>query len=354
MKRDQYVGMDVHQATTVVAVVDAEGKLVLETIVATEAAAIRRLIESLSGPLHVTLEETTQAQWLSEVMRDRVAELVVCDPKRNKLLRAGSKGDKKDARELAELIRTGRVRSVYHGHEKTQKLKELVRAYQMFSVDTKRTMLRIKAVYRGRGIRTSGTGVYQAKQRSYWLEQLTEPGLRQRVEWLYAELDHVRQLRKEAKAAVLAEGCRHRAVGLLRTIPQLGPLRAAEIVAIGGTPYRFRTKRQFWSYSGLAVVTHSSAEYELQAGRVVRRNKPIATRGLNRNCNRQLKFLFVSAATAGGVNHPYRDYLQSLQQRGIRPEMARLTLARKIATLALTLWKRGEAFDPKKLNWMTT
>jgi hypothetical protein len=59
MKRDQYMGMDVHQATTVVAVVDAEGKLVLETIVATEAAAIRRLIESLSGPLHVTLNRAS-------------------------------------------------------------------------------------------------------------------------------------------------------------------------------------------------------------------------------------------------------------------------------------------------------
>ena len=38
MKCDKYMGMDVHQATTVVAVLDAEGKVVLETIVATEAA----------------------------------------------------------------------------------------------------------------------------------------------------------------------------------------------------------------------------------------------------------------------------------------------------------------------------
>jgi hypothetical protein len=48
MKRDKYMGMDVHQATTVVAVIDAEGKIVLETIVATAAAPIRRLIESIS------------------------------------------------------------------------------------------------------------------------------------------------------------------------------------------------------------------------------------------------------------------------------------------------------------------
>ena len=55
--------MDAHQATTVVDVLDAEGKPVLGTIVATEAGAIIRLLQSLSGPLHVTLEETTQAAW---------------------------------------------------------------------------------------------------------------------------------------------------------------------------------------------------------------------------------------------------------------------------------------------------
>ena len=93
MKRDKYMGMDVHQATTVVAVMNTEGKLVLETMVPTAATPIRGLIESLSGPLHVTLEESTQAEWLHEVIRDLVKEVVVCDPKRNKLLTEGSKGE---------------------------------------------------------------------------------------------------------------------------------------------------------------------------------------------------------------------------------------------------------------------
>src|SRR5207247_7642147 len=124
MKCDKYIGMDVHQATTVVVVLDAEGKLVLETIVATEAAAIIRLVESLSGPLRMTFEETTQAAWLYEVIRPHVTEVIVCDPRRNKLLSEGSKADKMDARKLADLLRTGMVRSVYHGHEATRKLKE--------------------------------------------------------------------------------------------------------------------------------------------------------------------------------------------------------------------------------------
>jgi transposase len=279
MKRDKYMGMDVHQATTVVAVIDAEGKIVLETIVPTAAGAIRRLIESISGPLHVTLEETTQAEWLHDMLQGFVTEVVVCDPRRNRLLAEGSKADKADARKLAELLRTGMVRSVWHGRQTTRGLKEMVRAYETFAVDTQRTMMRIKALYRSRGIATQGSAVYQRKDRDHWLKQLIEVGMQQRAAWLYEQLDHVRELRKRAKAAVLIEGQRHRAVQLLRTIPQVGPVRAAQIVATAGTPHRFRTKRQFWSYSGLAVVTHTSAEYELRAGRVVRRNKPVATGG---------------------------------------------------------------------------
>jgi transposase len=353
MKCDKYMGMDLHQATTVVEVVDAEGKSILDTIVATEAAAIIRLVQSINGPLHVTFEETTQAAWLYGVIRSFVAEVIVCDPRHNKLLSEGSKADKSDARKLAELLRTGMLRSVYHGHEATQKLKELVRGYETLSVDTQRTMVRIKAIYRGRGIRTPGRAVYQPKQRQQWLQALSEPGVRQRVSWLYEQLDHLRPLRREAKLVMLAESRRHRAVSLLRTIPQLGAIRAALIVATVDNPHRFRTRHQFWSYDGLAVITHMSSEFEIKAGRAVRSRKPIATRGLNRNCNRRMKEVFIGAATGGSQTEPYRSYLQSLIDRGIRKEMARLTLARKIAAVALTIWKKGETFDPKKLNWMT-
>jgi transposase len=353
MKYDKYMGMDVHQTTTVVVVVDVEGKVILETIVATEAAAIIRLVQSLSGPLHVTFEETTQAAWLYEVIRSFVAEVIVCDPRHNKVLSEGSKADKADARKLADLLRTGMLRGVYHGHEATRELKELVRGYETLSSDMQRTMVRIKAIYRGRGIGTPGRGVYQPRQRKQWLQQLTDPGVQQRVSWLYEQLDQLSPLRRHARQAMLAESRKHRAVGLLRTIPQLGAIRAALIVATVDTPHRFRTRHQLWSYVGLAVVTHMSAEYELKDGRVVRSRKPVATRGLNRNCNRRLKDVFIGAATGGSHTEPYRSYLEGLQKKGIRKEMARLTLARKIAAIALRIWKKGETFDPKKLNWTT-
>ena len=136
MKYGKYMGMDVHQAMTVVTVMDANGTVILETMVPTEASAIIRLVQSISGPLHVTFEETTQAEWLYDALRCFVADVVVCDARHNKLLQDGSKGDKIDARKLADLLRTGMLRRVYHGNEGSRKLKQLMRAYETLSTDT--------------------------------------------------------------------------------------------------------------------------------------------------------------------------------------------------------------------------
>ncbi len=127
-------------------------------------------------------------------------------------------------------------------------------------------MVRIKAIFGAHGIPTPGSSVYQPKQREQWLQHLSEPGVRQRVGWFYEQLDQLRSLRRRAEQAMLTESREYRAVELLRTIPQLGAIRAALIVATIDTPHRFRTRRQLWSYSGLAVVTHISAEYEMGKG----------------------------------------------------------------------------------------
>jgi transposase len=117
-------------------------------------------------------------------------------------------------------------------------------------------------------------------------------------------LDQLQPLRKAAHQALLAESRRQAAQRILCEIPGLGPTRAALIQAIVETPHRFRSKRQFWTYVGLAVVTHSSADYQLVDGRVRRSNKPVATRGLNRNHNRVLKEVFKSATTGGHSTRP--------------------------------------------------
>ncbi len=69
--------------------------------------------------------------------------------------------------------------------------------------------------------------------------------MHRRAELLYEELDGLLLLRREARRELIVESHKHDAVKLLRTVPYLGPIRAALLIARVQTPHRFRTKRQF-------------------------------------------------------------------------------------------------------------
>ena len=193
--RTYYVGMDVHQASIVLAVLNGAGKVVMESIIETGAETVRHFIKQLRGQVYVTFEEGTQATWLYNVLRTQVTEVVVCDPRHNKLLLAGNKGDRVDARKLAELLRNGSLRAVYHGEQRMGTLKELVRNYDCLTRDMTRVMNRLKAIFRGRAIACGGREIYRLERRQQWLEKLVEPGAKARASFLYEQLAALKQLR---------------------------------------------------------------------------------------------------------------------------------------------------------------
>jgi hypothetical protein len=88
MSQEKYIGMDVHQATISVAVMDAGGKLIMECLLETKAATIVEFIRGLQGTLSLTFEEGTSAAWLHDLLKPHVSRLVVCDPRKNALLMA--------------------------------------------------------------------------------------------------------------------------------------------------------------------------------------------------------------------------------------------------------------------------
>jgi hypothetical protein len=212
-------------------------------------------------------------------------------------------------------------------------------------------MNRLKALYRSWAIPCAGTQVYAPRYRSEWLGKIREAGVRRRAELYYQQFDALRLVRQQARKELLAEASKHRATKLLRQIPGIGPLRAAQLVALMQTPHRFRTKRQLWNYSGLGLETNDSAQYRYVEGQLQRSKKPSQLRGLNDNHNHDLKNIFKGAAmrasTAAG---PMRDFYEALLAKGRRPTMARLTLARKIAAITLIVWKKGASFDAHYLK----
>ena len=129
MNDAKYIGMDVHQATISVAVRDSRGNLVMEAIVETRAETILQFIRGLRGSLSVTFEEGTWAAWLHDLLQPHVTRVVVCDPRKNALLKVGNKNDRIDARKLSELLYLNKLSSVYHGEPGIRTLKELARTY---------------------------------------------------------------------------------------------------------------------------------------------------------------------------------------------------------------------------------
>ena len=169
MNDAKYIGLDVHQATISAAVLDFTGHLVMESILETKAATILQFVHGVRGSLHVTLEEGTCAAWLHDLLKPHVTKVVVCDPRKNALLKSGNKNDRIDARKLADLLRSGLLSAVYHGENGVRTLKELARTYLAVTQDLIRVMNRLKALYRSWAIPCRGESVYAPRHRAEWL-----------------------------------------------------------------------------------------------------------------------------------------------------------------------------------------
>ena len=74
-------------------------------------------------------------------------------------------------------------------------------------------------------------------------------------------------------------------------------------------------------------------------------------RGLNRNHNRTLKYVFKGAATSVIMQQDddplYHDYRQMLAA-GTNPNLAKPTVARKVAAIVHAMWKQEQEYDPTK------
>jgi transposase len=262
----------------------------------------------------------------------------------------GAKDDLRDAWTRADELRTGAIETrVYKAPQHLAALRNAVRAYGFAVRDVVRAKNRLKAAFLSRGIQTDAA-IYDAERRLKWLQKLTPPH-RQFAEWLGRQLDELLPLRDEAKDWLLEEAKTHPIIRKLATAPGMGRIRTAQLVAIAANPERFRTRRQFWSYCGLGIVTRSSADWVQDRNGKWVRSQVAQTRGLSRKRHPRLKSVFKGAATTVIAQLPddplHGDYERMLQS-GIKPPLAKLTLARKIAAMVLSMWKHQEVYDPKR------
>ena len=344
---DKYVALDVHKSTTSMCVMSSRGEIIDRGVFQTSSQMVISRVCSVPGRLHVTFEEGLHAAWLHDLLVPRVVQVLVCDPRKNALVASGSKSDRIDTAKLCELFRAGSLSPVYHGEASLHPLGHLVRAYGTLVADCTRTRSRLKMLFISRAIACPGQTLFQAARRQPWLEKLEDPGARFRASLLFEELDAQVRLRKLARTALLERTHQYpQTMRLLLSVPGIGSIRAAQLLAIVRTPHRFASRDRFSKYAGLKVEVRSSADWEVGPDHALRRRaRAISTRGLTKDCSRALKTIFKGAAHTASRQGPLVPYYKRLVASGRKPEIARVILARRLANTVHSIWKRGEQFD---------
>jgi transposase len=341
---NHFIGLDGHNKSCTFVVVNKKGTRKRKAVLPTDEKQLLPFIKSIPGRRHLCIEEGTQSQWFYEIFSDHVHDLAIVQGRKT----PGNKDDERDAHNLAERFRIGDLGPrIWKVPESLATLKDLVRSYEMLNKDLTRVKNRIKHLYRSRGIAYAKAGCPFCTGRG----PCQKPGFHQALELLRTQQERLEPLKAEAQKAMVAEANRHPITRILKTAPGFGPVRTAELISIVITPYRFRTSRQFWCYCGLAIVRRSSANWVQKPNGQLDRVKINQTRGLNRNFNRMAKAIFKGAAVTvltSMPTDPLRADYDRLVSHGTKPNLARLTLARKIAALVLAMWKNQEAYNPGK------
>jgi transposase len=343
----KYIGLDVHQASTTIHIQNSKGKTVHETVMETDGFELRDFLAAISGKKEVALEEGCMSDWLFMLLNPVANRLVVCDPRANPWSRDRKKNDSLDAFRLANALRLNELKPVFHHTSPMLALRTHLRSYQQLTLDVTRNKNRLKAIFRGRGI-SSGDDLYSTDGRAAYLDQLDLPEYRQRAGLLFEQLDFLNDHHQKAYQTLVACARKHEGYRWIKSVPGLGPIRTATVLATVVTPHRFRTKRLFWSYCGLAVVFHTSGDWK-RGPKGLERVTYQHSRGLNKNRNRFLKEVFKSGALDAIKSSPLKEFYHRHLDRGLPESLGRVVVARKLASVALTLWKKGELFDPRKI-----
>ena len=330
-----YIGLDAHSKTSTFAVVDSRGQCVLRETVDTTEKALSYVLSKVQGERYLTFEESTISQWLYLQLRERVDELVVCNPV-YVAKKPGAKTDFRDALHLAQELRTGHLQPVFHDASHWVQLRVSVSGYLDVVEEIVRFKNRLKSVFRAEVIATDENSFYGNNKR---VQELTNPsakfvaeGLFRQIEFLEAEKLKYRKLFEQNKK-------KYRPIRNLMTIPGISLIRANIIAALVCQPSRFENKHRFWGYCML--VRH----IQKSGGRIYG-NKRVFGR-------RELRDVFIGAAeTVVRTETSLRDHYDALRAKGLKHSEAKLDVARRIASIALCLLKNNDTYKDNYAEYL--
>jgi len=339
---EYFIALDVHCEFSEMAVVTGKGKFVLRDRCPTTVPALTAALAKVRRPKRLTFEEGPLADWLSRELRDRVDELVVCEPRRNHwIARDGDKDDPIDSRKLADLYRGGYLKVVHQpGSLKRSLLKQQVGLYHDRVRERVRQGNQLVALYRRHGVFVRAADLVDDSEWQLQLRRLPQSCA------LHQGLQRVRDV--FLLMLLQEDSLREELIGLARNeepvrrfqeLPGFAWIRAVTFYAYIDTPWRFPSKSALWRYSGIGLERRHSG-----AG-------PVRTR-LSRQGNRRLKDVLLGAAKSAiaQADNPFADkYQHWTQEAGLPASHARRNVARCLATVLWSLWKTGQKYNPRNV-----
>lgn len=322
-----YLGLDVHKVRTQYCLMDPAGEILAEGSLPTEDVAT-----IVPADCAVVLEATGSWHHTYDALRACAASVKLAHPSHVKAIASARvKTDKIDARILAHLLRTDLVPEAWAPPAEVRELRDLVRLRWRFVGQRTTAKNRISNLLARQCLRYPGTDLFGRAGRAWLAELELDAHSRSLVELLLVTIDeadaHVcaltRQLREHLRGAP--------EVQLLETIPGVGFLTAATLVAEIGDWRRFARAEKVSAYFGLVPRVRASADVA-HYGRITRAGSPHARRAL-----------VEAAHVAVRLPGPLRDrYLARARRRG--KKVALVAAARELLELSWTLLNRGEVY----------
>jgi len=339
VKLKSYCALDLHHKHTVFEAQSAQGGVVLHRDMPTERGQLITALKAVPGPKGVVLEEGPMADWAMRVMKPFATEVIVCDPRRNRLIAEdGDKTDDIDPGKLIDLYRVGVLRPVHHpGRQSMMDLRGWVWAYHDQVELVTAAKNKIKADLRSAGLQYGEEDVYSVEGRAVWLGKLTRRSVRERLEVRYGNLDSLSPSRDKLYERLSRIAQRHPVAKRFLKIPGYGVIRAMTFLVMVDTPFRFSSPQKLWRYAGLGLRRKQSGE---------------ARRGdlrPDQQYNRRLKVLAKGAmerAIKAPDRNPFAVIYQRLMEKGVKDSLARLTVARKMLSVPWAMWKTGSDYNP--------
>lgn len=339
-----YSGLDVGSSVCELVVLNDRGETVYakqfptsERNLILHAKEARKFIR---GELHLALEEGEMAQWIAGVLRPEVTRLVVCDPKRNAwIARDSLKADRVDAQKLAQLMRGGFLKEIYHPADQDRvEFKRVVQHYHSLTVGQAALKTRIKSRFRAHGVILKGrlAEVFTLDGREQCLALLPGDHGRQMIRQLYVLLDASIEAQKQAKRLMISMGRQFPEVARFMGVCGIGPVWACTFSAYVQTPHRFKNKRKLWRFSGLGITDRQS------------NGEPLGRRRLDPSGVTMLKQLSYQAfcSSMGGKENDFKAHFKSSLGRTNDRTHARLSTQRKILAVLWAMWKNDEEYRP--------